>query len=539
MLYARNAAGRLRSRPLPTIVIRPPWSMSPRDFSSGERPPSVDLVDDSPTKPAEKDGSNGEIMYGRLAGQQFVPDYNDLPTFPPRPRFDGFVNALHPLSQTVVFDGCPDDPHRPSSTPLYQTSTFQQPAADTFGAYDYTRSGNPTRTALEKHVAMLEGARAGFAFTSGMSALAAVTRLLKAGDEILLCDDIYGGMYRLVDRVTRRQGIGINFVDSTDIDNVLNALTRRTRLVHVETPSNPLMKIIDLEALSSALRPRGVYLSVDATMMTPLMMRPLDLGCDIVVHSGTKFFSGHADTMGGLVLTRDPEIEKQVAFYQNAEGSALSPFDCWLFLRGIKTLGLRLERQNANACKIAQYLADHPLVKKVYWPGKELLGHKKSGIPDDQIRLHMEQTPLTDGGCSLISLETGDVEFSQRFVEACKILKITVSFGSVNSLVEMPTSMSHASIPSDLCQLPRDLVRISCGIEDVRDIQADISQALATANAARTNENDAADAHCEVSEGVANHEKSSSEEVDGDAATFVSDGGRFDSKFEDLPVTPK
>jgi cystathionine beta-lyase len=473
-------------------------------------------------------------MYGRRAGAHFVPDYNDLPTFPPRPRFDSFTNPLHPLSQTVVFDGCPEDPHRPSSTPLYQTSTFQQPAADTFGAYDYTRSGNPTRTALEKHVAMLEGARAGFAFTSGMSALSALTRLLEAGDEMLLCDDIYGGMYRLVDRVTRRQGIGIQFVDATDIDTVVAALTPRTRLVHVETPSNPLMKIIDLERLSAALRPRGVMLSVDATMMTPLMLRPLDLGCDLVVHSGTKFFSGHADTMGGIVLTRDPELEQQIAFFQNAEGSALAPFDCWLFLRGIKTLGLRLERQNANACTIAQYLAEHPLVKKVHWPGKELLGHPKSGLADDAIRLHMQQT-TTDGGCSLISFETGDVQLSQRFVEACKVLKITVSFGSVNSLVEMPTSMSHASIPAEFCTLPKDLVRISCGLEDVRDVQADSTQALQVASRGTV-------AGTAAVFDAPKREKSFSEVVAEDGISDMGGGagsGRFDSKFEDLPVTPK
>ena len=276
--------------------------------------------------------------------------------------------------------------------------------------------------------------------------------------------------------------------------------------------------------------------------MTPLMMRPLDFGCDLVVHSGTKFFSGHADTMGGLVLTRNPDLEQQVAFFQNAEGSALAPFDCWLFLRGIKTLGLRLERQNSNACTIAQLLADHPVVKKVYWPGKELLGHPKSGLGEEAIQLHMKQT-LTGGGCSLISFETGDAKLSQRFVEACKILKITVSFGSVNSLVEMPIAMSHASIPTDLCTLPKDLVPLSCGIEDVRDIKADILQALAVASGAGAIKSSTMDESDMRSTGNVESEKRFSEVVAEEGMSAVagdgSGSGRFDSKFEDLPMTPK
>jgi cysteine-S-conjugate beta-lyase len=239
------------------------------------------------------------------------------------------------------------------------------------------------------------------------------------------------------------------------------------------------------------------------------------------VHSGTKFFSGHADTMGGLVLTRDPELERQVAFFQNAEGSALAPFDCWLFLRGIKTLGLRLERQNQNARAIARFLVEHPRVTKVHYPHLDLLGHAKSGIPDDQIRLHDRQT-ISDGGGSLISFETGDVEASRALVEACKILKITVSFGSVNSLIEMPTAMSHASIPAERCTLPKDLVRISLGIEDVRDIQSDLEQALAIAG-----QRLGAPAPKTLWGGDMQREAS----LEGE--------GRFDSKFEELPITPK
>jgi cystathionine beta-lyase/cystathionine gamma-synthase len=250
-----------------------------------------------PPTTATKSSSEKKIIFKR---EESNPDYNAIPTYPPRPSFETFHNPLKPLSRTVVFDGAPDDPYKPSSTPLYQTSTFQQPDATSFGKYDYTRSGNPTRTALEKQVAMLEGARAGFAFTSGMAALASMTRLLNNGEEMLVCNDVYGGMWRLLNKVTNRQGIGHRFVDTSNVQSVIDALKPNTRLVHVETPSNPMMSITNLKELSNELRPRGILLSVDATMMTPMMMRPLDLGVDIVVHSGTKFISGHADAMGGV-----------------------------------------------------------------------------------------------------------------------------------------------------------------------------------------------------------------------------------------------
>jgi cysteine-S-conjugate beta-lyase len=444
-----------------------------------------------------------KIVYKREDSES----YNKIPTYPPRPSFEGFQNPLKPLSQTVVYDGAPDDPYKPSSTPLYQTSTFQQPSATSFGKYDYSRSGNPTRTALEKQVAMLEGARAGFAFTSGMAALTSMTRLLENGEEILASADLYGGAWRLFNKVSNRQGIGSRFVNTCDVDTVIKELRPNTRLVHVESPSNPMMSITDLQSLSDALRPRGVLLSCDATMMTPMMMRPLDLGVDIVIHSGTKFISGHADAMGGVVLTRDPQIEQKIAFFQNAEGSALSPFDCWLFLRGIKTLALRVERQCQNAQTVANFLSEHDVVTKIYWPGKEMIGHPKSGIDDVQIQRHCDQTILFEdkGGCSLISFCTGSEVISKRFVEACKILKITVSFGSCNSLVELPHAMSHASIDDGYSNVPKDLVRLSIGIEDVRDIIDDISQALD--HAAKLPEPEEAE--------------------------------RYDSKFEELPRTPE
>ncbi|CAE8678641.1 unnamed protein product [Polarella glacialis] len=275
--------------------------------------------------------------------------YDDLPTFPIRPSFAGFENALRPASQCVVFDGCPEDPYHPSNTPIYQTSTFVQPSASEFGAYDYTRSGNPTRTALEKHVAMLEQAAAAFAFASGMAALHTTMRLLRQGDEILVNEDIYGGMHRLLTQDCVHSGVQVRFVDTTDLDSVRKAISPRTKLIHTESPSNPRMRITDLKALADLAHEHGVLLSVDSTMMPPVICKPLLLGVDIVVHSATKFFSGHADCTGGLVCVRNAELAHRIAFLQNAEGTALAPFECFLFLRGIKTMWLRVTRAQENA----------------------------------------------------------------------------------------------------------------------------------------------------------------------------------------------
>lgn len=401
---------------------------------------------------------------------------SEPPTFPLRPSYADFHNTLRPNSRVVVFDGAPNDPNHPSSMPIYQTSTFRQPSASEFGPYDYTRSGNPTRTALEKHAAMLERARVSFAFSTGMAALCMVTRLVDGsqGEEILCCDDIYGGMHRLVTQVAPIQGVKFRFVDCTNLAAVEQALSPKTRVLHVETPSNPLMRICDLKGLAELLRPRGVLLSVDASMMSPLLMRPLDLGADIVVHSATKHFSGHADCMGGLVCLRDEELAKRVGFLQNAEGTAIAPFEAWLMLRGMKTMALRIERAQENARKICEFLAQHPQVTKLHWP--EPIA--KNSLSDDALELHKSQCK---GPGTLISFETGSVRLSRRLLNACRIFKITVSFGSVHSLCEMPCDMSHASIPDEKLHVPRDLVRLSIGIEDWRDLKDDLEQAFALA----------------------------------------------------------
>jgi len=455
--------------------------------------------------------SGGEAWSGREVTKTFVVPRvveentgvaEQPPTFPLRPSYAEFQNSLRPNSRVVVFDGSPDDPHRPSSTPIYQTSTFRSQSATTFGPYDYTRSGNPTRTALEKHVAMLERASMAFAFSTGMTALSTVTRLVNGteGEEILCCDDVYGGMHRLLSQVAHFQGVRHRFVDVTDLKAVEENLTPKTRVVHVETPSNPLMQICDLRALSDLLRSRDILLSVDASVMSSLLMRPLDLGADIVVHSGTKHFSGHADCMGGFICVRADELSRRIGFLQNAEGTAIAPFEAWLMLRGIKTMSLRIERAQDNARRIVEFLAKDDRVKRIYWPGRE--AGNKNGLSDSQLAIHSEQS---EGPGTLISFETGCARFSRRFMDACRIFKITVSFGSVNSLCEMPCDMSHGSVPAGSLTFARDLVRLSIGVEDWRDLQDDLAQAFNLA------------ANLQI--------------PDAQMA-----GKHFDSKFEDLPL---
>ena len=394
---------------------------------------------------------------------------DDLPTYPVRPSYREFHSQLHIDTQCVVFEGAPGDPHKPASVPIYQTATFVQPSATEFGSYDYTRSGNPTRTALEKQVAMLEGAHAAFAFGSGMAALAAVTRLLKAGDELLVGDDIYGGMHRLVSRVTSAlHGVTVRFVDTTRLEAVAAAISPATRMLHMETPSNPLMRITDIRALASLLRAKSVLLSIDSTMMSPILQRPLQLGADIVTHSATKFFGGHSDVMGGLVCLRDEALAKRIAFFQNAEGSGLDPFSCWLFLRGIKTMALRVGRAEESARRVAQFLRAHALVKDLYYPGESGGeegggggggGRARDAVAASERAIHFSQA--SGAGC-VLSFTTGSMAVSRRVIDALRVFKLTVSFGSVSSLCEMPCFLSHASIPAHLREFFWGEVPVAC-----------------------------------------------------------------------------
>jgi cystathionine beta-lyase len=353
--------------------------------------------------------------------------------------------------------------------PIYQTATFRQETADEFGEYDYTRSGNPTRTLVESQIADLEGGAYSSAFASGMAAITALTRLVSPGEEILCGSDSYGGTIRLLDQVVQRVGITVNYVDTSDLESVKNAITQRTKLLLLESPTNPLLRISDIEAIAALTRDEGVLFAVDNSMLSPCLQRPLSLGADLVVHSATKFLCGHSDVTGGAIVTNDVDLHAKITFHQNAEGAGLAPFESWLLLRGIKTLDLRVERQNNSALKIAEFLSAHPIVKDVYYPG--LRTH-----PGFEIN-----TRQASGGGAVISFTTGDSSISKRIVESCTLFDIAVSFGSVGSVISMPCSMSHASVPAALREKlapPSDLIRVSVGIEAVEDLIADLENAF-------------------------------------------------------------
>eukprot|EP00873_Tetraselmis_striata_P022132 jgi/Tetstr1/442396/TSEL_030522.t1 len=371
-----------------------------------------------------------------------------------------------------------EDPYGASAPPLYQTATFKQPSSTTNGEYDYTRSGNPTRTMLEETMAMLEDGDRGLAFTSGMAALAAVCRLCGQGDHIVAGDDLYGGTSRLLSRSVPLQGVEVSNVDTTSMDAVTKAIIPgKTKLVMLESPTNPRMQVCDLQAICRVAHAAGAVVCVDNSIMAPLYQRPLELGADICMTSATKFIGGHSDVTAGILTVKGKELADKLYFYQNAEGAGLAPFDSWLCLRGLKTMALRMEKQVANCEKLVKYLEAHPLVTRVNYPG--------SGTSDPKGHaIHMKQA--LNGG-SLLSFTTGNIEVSKRIVEDTNLFKVTVSFGNVVSQISLPCFMSHASIPAEVRAargLPDDLVRISCGIESADDLLADLDQAMRGAMAA-------------------------------------------------------
>ncbi|MSR61616.1 MAG: aminotransferase class V-fold PLP-dependent enzyme [Planctomycetes bacterium] len=373
---------------------------------------------------------------------------------------------MRPATRLVRFEAAPGDPWRPLSTPIYQTAAFEQESATEFGAYDYTRSGNPTRHVLERELAALEDGAHAVAFTSGMAALSAVTRLAARG-RIVAGLDLYGGTHRLLAHVCEPLGIEVERVDLADALASARALARRTDLVLVESPSNPLLGVVDVRALAELCRAHGALLCVDGSLCPPAYQQPLALGADLVVHSATKYLCGHGDVTAGVVSTRSRPLFERLAFTQNAEGAGLAPFECWLLLRGLKTLPLRFTAQQRHARHLARFLAAHPLVTRVHYPG--LVTHPGHA-------LHRAQS---SGDGAVLSFETGDVEFSRRLVEALELFSIAVSFGSVHSQATLPCHMSHRSIPArERHGLPPDLVRLSVGIEDLRDLRADLEQAL-------------------------------------------------------------
>jgi len=372
------------------------------------------------------------------------------------------------------------EPYDAISPPIYQTATFRQQNPTEFGEYDYTRTANPTRTLLEQKLASLENGGHACAFASGMAALTALTRRLEIGDNIIAGNDLYGGTVRLLDQVLSRSGIDVSYVDTTDLDEVRAALNGRTKLVLIETPSNPLLRVTDIKAIASVAHSAGAILAVDNSMLSPCFQQPLDLGADVVIHSGTKFLGGHSDVTAGVLITNNPGLNRQLRFQQNAEGAGLAPFDSWLLLRGLKTLVLRAERQNASAKTIANFLSKHPTVERVYYPG--LNAHAGRAV-------HRQQAT---GDGAVISFTTGNPDLSQRVVSRTQLFSIAVSFGSVNSAISLPAAMSHASIPDSLkdnLAPPPDLIRLSIGIEDVGDLIYDLHQALEAAASSKQDVN--------------------------------------------------
>ena len=357
------------------------------------------------------------------------------------------------------------------SVPIYQTSTFVQEAPGVNKGYDYARSGNPTRAVLENLVAELEGGTTGAAFASGLAAIDAVVKLLKSGDEIVAVDDIYGGAFRLFTHVYQKFGITINYVDTTEAGNVLDAITPNTKLIWLETPTNPTLKVSDIAAISQIAKQRNILLCVDNTFASPALQQPIALGADIVVHSATKYLGGHSDLIAGLVVTATEELGAEIRFIQNASGGILSPHDSWLVIRGIETLHLRVQQHCRNAQVVAGYLQLHPAVDKVFYPG--LKTHHNHDIAAKQ------QSGF--GGIVTFTLKEDTEEAAKAFVCSTKYFKLAESLGGVKSLLCHPATMTHKSIPAEKRQtagVADSLVRLSVGLEDVQDLIADIEQAL-------------------------------------------------------------
>jgi cystathionine gamma-synthase len=350
--------------------------------------------------------------------------------------------------------------------PIFQTSTFAQPRVGEHTGYEYARTGNPTRTALQTCLAALEGTEAAVCFASGLAASDAVLRLLNPGDEVVIANDVYGGTWRQVDKVHRRFGIETTPVELTDLAAVEAAMSPATKLIWAETPSNPLLKILDLAALADIAHAHGARLVVDNTFATPYLQRPAELGADLVVHSTTKYIGGHSDVVGGAVCA-DAATAEELAFLQNAVGAVPGPFDSWLTLRGVKTLGVRMDRHCANAARIARYLDEHAGVEEVLYPG--LPSHPGHELATRQMRDH--------GG--MISIRVaGGREAATRVAERTELFFLAESLGGVESLIEHPGIMTHASVSGTALEVPDDLLRLSVGIESVDDLLADLDRAL-------------------------------------------------------------
>ena len=380
---------------------------------------------------------------------------------PVPPRKHGFETlAIHAGQE-------PDPTAGAVTVPIYQTSTFAQEAVGKHKGYEYARTGNPTRTALETCLAALEGGAWGLAFASGMAATDAVAHLLSSGDHVVMADDIYGGTYRLFARVFDRAGIELSAVDMRDPANVRAALTKSTKLVWMESPTNPMLKIVDIAAVAAVARDAGALAVVDNTFASPHLQQPLGMGADLVLHSTTKYIGGHSDVVGGALIGNDADLHDRLAFIQNAAGGVPGPFDSWLVLRGAKTLAVRMERHSDNAQAIAEWLAQHEKVARVNYPG--LPTHEGHDVARRQMR--------SFGGMLSFELKDGEAA-AMRAVSRTRIFALAESLGGVESLIEVPLAMTHGSVKGTKLAPPAGLVRLSVGIESVDDLVTDLAQAI-------------------------------------------------------------
>ena len=366
----------------------------------------------------------------------------------------------------------PDESTGAIMTPIYQTSTYVQDGVGNHKGYEYSRTLNPTRHALEKNIAAIENGRFGAAFGSGLAAIDCVVKMLSPGDEVISTNDLYGGTYRLFTTIFAKYGIQFHFVDMSDASNIENYITANTKLIWVETPTNPMMNIVDIEAVSQIAKKAGAMLAVDNTFATPYLQTPIDLGADIVMHSATKYLGGHSDVVMGILVTDNEEISKEMYRIQNSTGAITAPMDSFLVLRGIKTLHLRVQRHCENGAEIAHWLVKHPKVDKVYWPGFET--HPNHAIAKKQMR--------DFGGMISFTLKSNIFEDALTLVKKVAVFALAESLGGVESLIGHPATMTHASIPKEEREktgVVDSLIRLSVGVEDVEDLIADLEQALA------------------------------------------------------------
>lgn len=378
---------------------------------------------------------------------------------------------MKPATKYIHAGAEPDPSTGAIMTPIYQTSTYVQEAPATHKGYEYARSQNPTRTALEKAYAIIENGKYGLAFGSGVAATDAVIKLLQPGDEVVCGNDMYGGTYRLFTKVFEKFGIKFIYVDTTIADNIKNAVSNKTKLIWIETPTNPLMNITDIAAVAAIAKPTKILLGVDNTFASPALQNPLDLGADIVMHSATKYLGGHSDVIQGALMMNDKDLREKLYFIQKSCGAVPGPMDCFLVLRGIKTLGIRMKAHCENGKIIANWLRQHPKVAKVYWPGFE--DHPGYNIAKKQMR--------DFGGMISFELKNDNVDEARRVLSSTHLFSLAESLGGVESLINHPASMTHASIPREeriKNGLSDSLIRLSVGIEDPDDLIADLQGAI-------------------------------------------------------------